>query len=117
MVNTRSPTPTVGGSGGGGGGSNGNTVSTSRSAAIASLVAAADRGDAEAAFELGVRYDDGADGLDENAPEAARLFRVAAERGHAAAERRCESCAQPTSRVQPAHSHVVHVIPSLDYAR
>ena len=52
---------------------------------IGSLQTAAEQGDANAQFNLGLRYDDG-DGVPENDRKAARWYRMAAEQGHAAAQ-------------------------------
>ncbi len=52
---------------------------------IGPLQTAAEQGDANAQFNLGLRYDDG-DGVPENDREAVRWYRMAAEQGHAAAQ-------------------------------
>ncbi len=52
---------------------------------IGPLQTAAEQGDANAQFNLGLRYDDG-DGVPENDREAVRWYRMAADQGHAAAQ-------------------------------
>ena len=53
---------------------------------IAQLRVLAERGDADAQSELGVRYDAGRDGVERDYGEAVSWYRRAAEQGHAAAQ-------------------------------
>ena len=54
-------------------------------AALKEFRLAAEQGDAQAQFELGVMYDEG-QGVAQDYEEAARWFRLAAEQGHALAQ-------------------------------
>ena len=87
-----------------------------------SLKVAAEQGDAEAQFSLGVMYDFG-EGVPQNDTEAVRWYRMAAEQGAAAQfnlgscmtsakafpktiPRRCDGIAWPPSRDMPRHSSI-----------
>ena len=67
----------------------------------------AERGDAEAQNRLGLCYDNGTNGVQENNVEAVKWFRKAAEQGHAAAQYNLGMCYESGEGVAQAKAAAV----------